>query len=246
MVCEHKWQTRVEIYDIDTESEFSLFGMLSHVQNIISEHTKIMEVDFPNVSVKSNAFWVISKSTLKVCKSAKWGDKLNVKTYPLTPGIVRCERETIVTDEQGDIVAIEVTEWCMLDLTTSFPRRVSSTCYPKDLEYNTAQAGFKAEKLCCNDEMEYKYDYAIMLSDLDFNGHTNNRIYTKLALNVFTAKDMKIYKIASYSVNFENQSYEGDTIKVYYLKVGEKHYVRGINAENGKRIFTSSITLEKR
>ena len=234
---------------VDCENTYSLLGILTHVQDAINAHTLKLGVDFDNMLKNSNAFWVILKLKIKIFKHPNWMEKVKVKTYPLPPSIVRCDRESVTTDEKGGMVAVSTGEWCILDAETKRPRKISTCCYPFELLHDMPRVlPERAERLTCDfTGSDLCYDKKVRFCDLDVNYHTNNKSYAKFSLDTFTADFFKAKMISEYDINFENQSYEGDIIGIYRKETAPGTYMLGgIRKEDGMRIFTVKMSFVER
>lgn len=245
----YELEMTVDTESVDCENTYSLLGMLGQMQNVISEHTVDLGVNYPNMLAKSNAFWVVLKQKVRIFKQPKWMDRVTIKTYPLPPSLVRCDRECIITDAAGETVAVSVAEWCILDMDTKRPRKVSTSCYPTDLDYI-------AERLLPERAKRVAYDFAagdfvyernIRMTDMDLNYHTNNKAYTRFVLDAFPAEQFRTMTVSEYDINFENQSYEGETIQIYVKETAPNIYViGGISKTDSRRVFTAEMTLKPR
>lgn len=239
----------VEADYVDCENTYDLMGILAQMQNVISEHTIDLGVDFPTMFAKSNAFWVILKTKLKILKEVKWNEKVLIKTYPLPPSLVRCDRECVITNAKGEIVALSSGEWCILDYDTKKPRKVSTSCYPADLNYISERLVPERTKRVVYDfaPEDLAYERQIRFTDLDVNYHTNNKSYTRFALDAFPAELFRTMTVSEYDINFENQSYEGEILQIFVKKTAPCIYViGGVGKSDGRRVFTAEMTLVMR
>lgn len=239
----------IEADYVDCESTYDILGMLSQMQNVISEHTVDLGVDFPTITAKSNAFWVVLKTGVKIFKQPKWNEKVSISTYPLPPSLVRCDRECVITDEKGELVALSVGEWCILDHDTKKPRKVSTSCYPFELDHVKDRRLPERAKRVVYDFApdDLVYERVIRVTDMDLNYHTNNKSYTRFALDAFPSSLFKTKTVSEYQINFENQSYENETIQIFVHELEpDKYVIGGINKADCRRIFTSEMTLKLR
>jgi acyl-ACP thioesterase len=55
----------------------------------------------------------------------------------------------------------------------------------------------------------------IRSSDIDFNNHTNNIAYVKYLCNQYNAAECAKIPITAIEIQYANQTFEGDTLKVY-------------------------------
>ena len=237
---------KIESSLADLERRYSIIGIQMHMQDAVSEHTAAWDIDAHSLKKNSNAFWVILKTKICVFKQLQWNTFVDIKTYPLPPSLVRCDRECFFYDETGELAVSCETEWCILDCDTGKPRRVSSVCYPHDLEHMTERAeGPRPKRIVCDfSESDFSYERIIRLTDLDMNYHTNNISYTRFAIDAFSAEELKKNVISEYEINFENQSYEGETLRIYKKQIGQNKYVVcGRAANSGRNVFISEITM---
>lgn len=240
----------IDAHQVDCENVYGLVGIITSMQCTISEHTAAMKIDFSSIIKEYNAFWVILKMKIQILKQQRWGSRVTIATYPLPPSTVRCDRECLITDEDGDIVARSTGEWCVLDQTTKRPRRVSSINYDNAAERHITETAMpvRAERIIYTPAPEdFAYERVVRMCDLDVNYHTNNVAYTRFALDAFSAEYFRENTVSEYDINFENQSYEGETLRIYKkLTAPDTYVICGDAAGDGRRVFTAKLIMTKR
>ena len=116
-------------------------------------------------------------------------------------------------------------------------RKVSSVCYPHDMEY-LPQSPYVSDFLRFKetvDEKDFTYLYKTMLTDIDVNGHVNNLCYARMALNAFEPNEFNKYNFTGFELHFISQTYYGYEIFLYKKEIDAGVYVEGTN--NGKTVF---------
>ncbi len=230
--------------DVDYAKRYTLCALLRHFHDVVDFHALELKVDAGTVYEKYGAYWIISHIRVDMDGAAKWHDVVEVDTYPLAPGVVRMEREAVITVGGAPLARLS-SEWVLLDKATGRPRRPLQTGYPADLKHREGRAAGEYTRFSPEyAESDFLYDYTVKVSDLDMNVHMNNNAYVRLACDAFTSKELDEKRIKSFEIAFKAQSYEGEKLKLYRTAAGEnKYYVSAFKAD-GARVFDTLFTFE--
>ncbi|HHX81096.1 MAG TPA: hypothetical protein GX692_08545 [Acholeplasmataceae bacterium] len=243
-----KRKIKLDANDVDFESKFSIPAIMRHFQAAASDHAQVMGMDYFTLKAKSDAFWVITKVMIKINKLPKWGEKVILKTWPLLPSAIKCNRDFEILSPKKEVLVKGTSEWCILDYDTRRPRKVATTCYPlkmKHLEKRTLEdryGHFLAESVNKN----FVYERKIRATDIDLNYHTNNTIYSNLVFDSFSISELKKMEILSYEIHFCSETKEGDLIKIYHTVDNDKNLITGINSNSGKLVFQAALEYKNR
>jgi acyl-ACP thioesterase len=171
---------RVASYDVGPRGEARPSALMGWLEEAAGEHAaswKLSVVDlFPR-----GLTWVLSRYRLDVKRWPRFGEGLEVATWPSGRSSMFATRDFEVVDADGSPVALATTSWAVLDLSTKKPVAVTEVV-PQEflLERRTLADGFAAlPKL---ETSERDVELPVMLRDLDMNLHVNHVVYVQWAL----------------------------------------------------------------
>ena len=220
-------KTTSSMYDNNLLLKFD--EILAILQDLATAHSYDMGIDHNTLLANSNAFWVLSRVKFKINENIENNSKVYLKTWPLKPTGVRFLRNFFFKQNSKTMVEAK-SEWCVLDALNFSVRKLDSISYPKDMKYIEKTIGsfdFSKEKYSILDS-DFCYDYKVVLTDIDCNNHTNNVAYARMALNAFGLNEFKNYNFSTFEIKFINQSFYGNTIKIYKKQINSTTvYVEG-------------------
>lgn len=235
-------KTKVYASCCDDKQRLRFDSILNYFQDIATYHATEMKTDYKTLKELSNTFWVLTKIKFKIDGNIGYNDDIAINSWPLKPQLVRCLRDFTINSASGRILGSS--EWCMLDFDNYSIKKISSTCYPQELEHLDIRSGVSpfiklSESVS---EEDFYGDYTCVYTDIDCNEHVNNVSYSKMALNTFSQKEFSDYNFNAFEINFISQSYLGDVIKIYKKKTEIGVYVEG-KIEN-KQVFKCLFSKE--
>lgn len=232
---------RLHMGDVDLTGQLSVPGLAELFQELAADHSRELGADHDRLLENSRAYWVVARIRMRLFGGAGFGDPVTATTWPLRPDRVRFDREMTVTTEDGRQIAAVSSEWCVLDADTHRIRRADSVCFPMDLPFREerAGAGERARLPRSTDGMEACFSHTVRYTDLDMNRHTNNAVYTKLAMDSFSAAELEERPVTQFEIAFLKESFEGDTLTLWRRQAENGVYMIGINDQNGETVFSA-------
>ena len=229
----------VDDTNLDNELKVPVIELMRMLEIATFNHADNIGLDHDSMIRENNAFWVISKMKLLIKDDLHSHDKLTIKTWTHTPGMLRFNRNCILK-VKNSIKVKAAAEWCCLDYETRKPRKASSIKYPElemveKSELNLPYTNLKLDLV----ESDYVYTKKIRATDIDINNHTNNLKYNFIAFDAFTIEELKSIVIKEYEIYFVNESKYLDEIKVYKKKIKNYYYIEGRIGD--KTIFRTVI-----
>lgn len=158
-----------------------------------------------------NVAWVLYSWQIEKVNLPRLGTKIIVDSWPYTMGGFYANRNFVMKDTEGNILAKADSKWVLVDLETGRPKRI-----PQELadRYNFGeqiQMDYATSKLKIPKDFEEMSPFEVPSYFIDTNNHMNNSKYVMLA-NEYISKD-----------------FDFDEIRVEYKKgamLGEKIYPR--------------------
>ena len=235
----------VHYSEVDGHFRMRLDHILSTFQTLTFFHSADMEVDAPTLAEHSGAFWVLSRMKYEICRLPEMGEALTMTTWPTAVTPFRFLRDYTLTDASGECVIAGTSEWCTLDIQTRQLRKSSTIAYPYDMVHLERRCGcspFEKVRVAVT-ESDYHHTHTVRFGDLDSNGHTNNVMYMRMALDTFAPEEFFMLDIGAVEIEYTAQSYFGDEVMVYKTCVENGLYIEG--RVEGKKIFHCLLSFFK-
>ena len=184
--------------------------------DIASEHAEMLGVGGAAMAAKK-AFWLTVRTRIAFYGRPRMMQEATVKTWPLPPAKLRCDRMYKLYDENtGKVYAEGRTEWAVLDTVSGKVVPVESIGFP--------ELDFDAERVCDapfirfrdeTEDREFAAEFTVMPSDTDYGNHMNNVAYVRKILDTTPTAEQAKMKIREIEINFCRPCYEGEKVQIY-------------------------------
>ena len=218
---------KIDSTDLDLNGVLSVPTTSAFLQYLATARSIEYGYDRDTFAKNNNAFWVVSKIRMNFKKAVRFSDEILLKTWPLKPGMLIMPRDYEFVGENGETMVSATSEWCVLDIDTHRPRRVSSTTIDTSDDYLTLRtdAGEFSRLKETVVEADKVYERKIRSSDIDENLHTNNCVYTRIAMDCFDVDFLLKNTVKTFEIHFINETREGDILRLYCKKTDNAYYV---------------------
>lgn len=223
MKYDYKKEVTLHYSEIDSSAHFSLVSSLNYIQNMSTEYFATMGTDNFTLSSKNNAVWVITKTRLKFIKRPVWKEKVLIRIYSVRVSSVRYDVEISFEDQNGDLLVIAKQEYCAMDIETRRARKISTINFPNDLDCEKEK--YPDEYLKLRDELtrdEFVCSQKVSSQDIDFSKHTNNVVYARFLMNIFSCKELEENEINEFEIHYTSESREGQILDIYKRQISDK------------------------
>ncbi len=203
-------------------------------QDATNMHSYEMKLDKDTLKNSSNAFFVLTKVKFKLYGDINFGDSVQVKTWPLkVDSPIRFYRDYEILSGEKPLLYGH-SEWCVLDYDTRALRKISSVKYCDDIDY-LPKTNLVDNFLNFNgiEKGALKYIHKVGFCDIDFNNHTNNACYVKMALNAFNPDEFTSFNFTGFEIRFNKETVYNDQIEIYKNKIEKGVLIQGFK-ENTK------------
>ena len=237
-IYEEKFRLREA--DFDRFDRITPFALLEISQEVAGKHAADFHTGYEDAK-KNNLIWVLLRIRYEFLLNPNHHSYLNVKTWPRKKGRVDFDRDTLITDEKGNIVCKMQSKWAVVDgikRTLVLPRNYN---YPFSdfLEEATFDTPF--EKLENFDVSSLKgEDIKTQYMDIDHNGHINNVNYVRYALNMLKLQEGRY--ISNLEINYIYELKENEPLTIYMKKQDNEYYFKGVSGD--KVIFLLKINIK--
>lgn len=218
-----KYSTKITLYNsyFDKNDRLSFKAILSIFQDVASIHAEDIGVGYKSM-LNKNLYWVLSRIKIDILKMPKINQTVVVETWPHEKGRVDFDRDLKICSEDGEVLVIGTSKWCVIDTVQRRLQRADNVNYIGEVftEVNYEQPFGKI--ILPDSDFIFKFNYKVLFSDLDHNQHMNNTNYANLV-----ASAVENEKINHFEINFLNECKLNDQINVVICKNVNQEYVIG-------------------
>ena len=230
--------------NIDSSAHISLVSALNYIQDMSTEFFQTMKTDNFTLSTQNNAVWVITKTKVKFIKRPVWKDKIIIRIYSVKVSNIRYNVEISFKDEKGEICVIAKQEYCAMDISSRRARKIETVSFPKDLEVEDEQYFDDYRRL--RDEFtqdEFAYSQKVNSQDIDFSKHTNNVVYVRYLMNLFSCEFLEQNEIDDFEIHYLAESREGQNFDIYKKTISDKE-IEFLIKDDGKEITKAFVKFK--
>lgn len=246
-VSRFKINYKIELSDVDFNKKLRVSGLFKLFQDIASMASDNLGFGIETLETKFGVAWVLMRIRFDVTEMPSLNDELILETWPIKPSKIEFERDFIIRNGNGEILARAVSTWAIIDIETRKlvkTERISIN-YPEQITERAIEC--RLGKIKPAGQMDISYKRVIGYSDTDFNGHLNNSKYVDFIMDCFDIEKHKKYSVKSIEVNFINEIIPGDTVVLYVdltLSSSGVVYIEGTNEKDNRTVFRSQLIIQ--
>lgn len=227
-------------FDVDSLGRLKLFCLQNYMQTAAGIHADILGMSIDTLKSKSCALMMYRIAT-EVKRYPQNGEIISITTWPVKRNKIRYNRQTLIVDKAGEVIAKAETCWCILDLKTN--KFVSNIDYIIEEPLRNDRI-FEDDfsKLCPPNDANWEYSHSVdvRFGDIDSNGHVNNTLFTKWACDSLNSDFYLKNEITFIQLDFISQVFEGEQIEMHIVH-GSPVYIKGVSKSKDKDVFVCKI-----
>jgi medium-chain acyl-[acyl-carrier-protein] hydrolase len=246
MLTRERSQTTFEIasYEVDLTRSLSLFSLFNRFQDLAGIHAEYLQVGY-DLLQKSKLAWVLSRIKVHIRSLPRWGDTVQLATWPKGVDRLFAIRDFSVASEKGETLILATSAWLLIDIEKNRPQRIENL--PIDLQFPGAVDAIKErpDKIQMPVALEPVFARPVWLSDIDTNQHVNNAQYAKWISDCFSENQYRNRRITSMQINYLEEALRGDTVELLKTPnddLAGEYYVGGFSRTRGSSVFKAKIS----
>ena len=202
----------------------STFGIFQIIEDSLTELTGELKIDGIIEKEKYNAFWVFTKTRVKIFKKFKWNEEFSVACFISSKSLAKIYFDVVAKNLKNELAFYARVEACALDYSSQRIRKLTTVGVDEQMLAETPPM-----------EVEFcKFDYAnlptieqvkVRSTNIDMSHHTNNLEYLRFILNTYSVKELEQRKIAEIEIIYASQSFENDLLNVKKLATNNKDVI---------------------
>lgn len=245
----NKYGKNFEIYyyDVDKFNRITPLSILNYLEETAISHSWSVGLGCEELYEKGYA-WVLSKWHVEIERYPSFKDKIYVETWASSFDRYFANRWFTIKDEKGNIIIRAASQWILIDIdkrkAVKIPKEISD-CYGVVDEIATDESFMNFEKVEID---ENKRKYEIRRSDIDTNGHVNNKKYIEWIIETIPDEVYESYYLSSFDVLYKKETSYGHSIYSTYMEVKKDehsvqyhHLIRSEDDTELARIYTKWV-----
>ena len=217
----------IHSYQVDVSNNATLVVLCQLMQESAWNHAEHLELGFSHLNRK-NFIWVLCRQLVKMYSFPKWGDVIQVHTWPTAKDKLFCYRDFRISDSAGLVIAEATTTWFVIDLASRKPQRTDSYFHvdlAQDVEPVFPGKLHKLQPVSLTANIR---PVQVTFGDLDRNEHVNNVRYIDWILNGLPLDYLKTHELKELEVNYLSEAYYNDEILVGCEKKAASHFFHSL------------------
>ena len=222
-----KDQYTIHSYQVDIKSKATLVALCQLLQESAWQHAEHLGLGFSHLKEK-DFIWVLARQLIRINSYPKWGDTIEVHTWPTGKDRIFCYRDFRILDPGGSIAAAATTTWFVIDLVTRKPQKTELYYHlqlPEEVEFIFPHRLNKLEPLNSEDFTKL---IQISYGDLDIHKHVNNLRYVEWIFNCLPFEFLSAHILREIEINYMSEASYGDEISVSYEKKEKSNFFHKI------------------
>ncbi len=230
-----KFKTKITLYSsyFDYNDRLSTKSILNIFQDVASIHAEELGVGYLAM-LEKNLYWVLSRIKIDILKMPEANQTVVVETWPHVKGRIDFDRDLKITSENGEVLIIGSSKWCVINTETRMLQRTENVNYNGEYCLDVNYEGRFDKITLPSAELDPQFTHIVRFSDLDHNKHMNNINYANLVLSAVENK-----KYTHFEINFNNECVLNDEINISTIKEDNKEFI--IGKVQDKTCFTALI-----
>ena len=224
---------KIHSYEIDVRGAATLPILCKFMQESAWHHAEHLGVGYSHL-IEKNLIWVLSQQLIRMYFFPKWGETIQIHTWPSGKGRLSYHRDFKLLDRQNRTIGIATTIWYAIDLLSRRPQSLGFDFHLDDCEHVFSH---KLNKLRSLNSTDGSKSFQVGYSDLDVNEHVNNIRYIEWILESFTLDYQKSHTLKEIEIKYLAEALYDDKLSVGFKK-GENltYYHHLVRDENHKEL----------
>ncbi|HSM91800.1 MAG TPA: acyl-ACP thioesterase domain-containing protein [Anaeromyxobacteraceae bacterium] len=171
----------VRSYEVDAFNELAVPALWGYLQEAAGLSADALGFGVQR-TLAAGFTWVLARQRLEIGRAARFGETVEVETWPNGIDRLAAFREFVVR-ERGEVIARATSTWFLLDTRSRRPvdpATALESAFPR--ERAPAALALPGAKVPALEAPELERPFAIRFADIDLNWHVNNVSYVQWLL----------------------------------------------------------------
>lgn len=236
----YSYKSRIRYSELDEKGRLRLESLLDYFQDCSTFHSEDIGLGVEFLKER-HLVWVMSSWQIVAERFPALGEMVTVGTAPYEfKGFVGF-RNFLMTDEEGNRLAVANTIWSLLDTRTGKPVRPSEDMLKGYVLEPKLDMDYAPRRIQIPEDMTKRDAVQIRSHHLDTNHHVNNGQFVRIAIDAL----LENVQVRQLRAEYKKQVMLGDVLIPYTRKMEDGKYVIVLKDEEENVCCTVELQEER-
>ncbi len=232
----HNANYKVRMSDSDYLGSLKLPSLLQMLQEAATEHAQNLGLGFKEMK-EQNLGWALSKLIVDINRVPRWGERIDIKTWPSFRERIATYREFSASDKQGESVFTARSQWLIFDISARKLARMDRlhqwTLHPETANESTFDVPFEKVSNFESESVKRSKFFA-RSDDIDLNGHVNNAVFLIWAIESLPENVYELNMPKRLKISFLEEVLPHTEVSSFCEQVGQKTITTLVNPKTNR------------
>jgi medium-chain acyl-[acyl-carrier-protein] hydrolase len=235
---------KVKVHETDFNGNLKLSSIFNYFQEAAGNHASDLDVGFSQLKEK-NLFWVLSRIKIVIERFPKWGEQLQIETWPKGIDKLFALRDFRFTDKENKPIISGTSGWLLVDRLNQKLHRIEELgiYVPEDNKMKHAIAE-NLDKIKPVEGGSVSLNHKVTVNDIDILQHVNNSRYIEWIMDCYNIEYISAKSIKSIQVNYLDETKFDDEVMISLVRKNAVHYLEGSRGEDKSKVFQALIVWD--
>ena len=234
----YTFDSRVRYSEVGEDGRITISALMDYMQDCTNFQSEDLGVGLAFHREKA-LMWVLNSWQIIFRRFPEMGEVITVGTQSYGYRKIVGYRNFLVTDSQGEQVAIANSLWVLIDLKRGRPIVVTPEIGDVYGKHEPLEMEYASRKIAVPEGGEVKESIIVREYHLDTNHHVNNRQYVQIAME-FLDRDVIVKELR---VEYKKQAVLGDEMIPVVYRTDEKEMIILLRDRAGKPYAVTQFFL---
>lgn len=176
----YSFSSNIRFSEVDADKTLTITSLINYFQDCTIFHSESLHAGFEYLEPLHKA-WVLGSWQVVIHRLPKFGETVQVGTWPYGFTSLSGDRNFVLLNEQGEPLVVANSFWVFTDTQTGRPSKLDPdyvSMYPMEPAYDMEYA---PRKIALPEEFTEEASFPVTRHHLDSNHHVNNAQYIRMA-----------------------------------------------------------------
>lgn len=211
-----KFNFTVRSYECSPNGCLTLANLCNYLQEAASVNAEELGFSKTNFDAQGKDItWVMTRMRVEALRLPKWGETVELFTYPRSGRRIVAYRDFAVNAMDGTQIARATSEWMMIDMSTRRPVAIPDFVFTLANDVRAPvfpDPQFAKFRWEAREGDQPAFETTALASDIDLNRHVNNVRYIVWAMETLAAVNPAIADAISMELVFRSETVAGEKV----------------------------------
>ncbi len=236
----------IHSYQADASQNAKISTLFGFFMETAGWHATQLGAGYHKLKAEINAFWALSRFSIKVHQLPKWEETIYIETWPAGYNRLFAQRHFRFLNQKQEVLIEGNTDWVVMRFDTRTMINPQLVIGHLNLGDNMPKVSIETVKLpSIVTEQATGYQRKVVYSDLDMNGHVNSLKYLDWCFDYLPTETILKNRVQQIDINFQHEIPANQNIEIHLSTLDQKTFLFiGILKEAEKHSFAVRIQFQ--